>query len=78
MSEIKRYLETLPTFPSLSINICLNVRKETSFLAVDGEGNISWEARRDMSTGRDEHGCSQVDSDLIENLESDSGLWIYG
>ena len=40
-------------------------------MAVDGEGKVSWEARRDMATGRDEHGCSQVDSKLIENLESD-------
>jgi len=37
--------------------------KETSFLAVDGEGKVSWEARRDMATGRDEHGCSQVSFD---------------
>ena len=40
-------------------------------MAVDGEGKVSWEARRDMASGRDEHGCSQVDSKLIENLESE-------
>ena len=40
-------------------------------LTVDGEGNVSWEARRDMANGRDEHGCSQVGSNLILNLESD-------
>ena len=38
----------------------ITARKETSFLSVDGEGNVSWEGRRDMATGRDEHGCSQV------------------
>ena len=38
----------------------INARAETSFLSVDGEGNFSWEGRRDMATGRDEHGCSQV------------------